>query len=103
LNITYNTSNRNRDDLLLKLKSNPLPFEQPKSASYPGMEEDLKELEEDNLVLIIKKKDPMVIYYLCPEAGSTVDTDIQDLWNSATNKNIVSTTTTNKRLKHSHQ
>jgi hypothetical protein len=67
------------------------------------MEEDLEELVQENLVLIIKRN-PMTLYYLRPEAGvgTQVDTDIQNLWESAANK-IPKLSTTVKRSKHSHQ
>jgi hypothetical protein len=71
---------RKRADLMKKLQTYPLPFEQP--IAYPGMKEDVQELEADGLVHVITDAPHFVLYYLRPEAGTRVDADIQTLWDN---------------------
>lgn len=81
--------NRNRQELLQKLKTHPLPFEQPfLRREYPDMEEDIRELERAGLVHVISSSSSsVVLHYLRPEAALKVDEDIQALWHSMGDQN----------------
>ena len=73
---------RNRGELLRKLQTHPLPFEQSMQA-YPDIEENVRALAQDGSLCILSTA-PMtwVLHYLRPEAGLKVDKDIQALWHS---------------------
>ena len=76
---------RNKDELLAKLKNEPLPFEVSfYPPNYYGMRDDIKELENKGLIYILKTQDQhMLLYYLNPQYQCHVDDDIKALWHAS--------------------
>jgi hypothetical protein len=90
---------RCKDDLIRKLQSHPLPFEQVAllppmlgcmgsqhrqdvhCKGYPGLAEDIKDLQgEGTLHVLSESQGVMVLHYLNPSSGLEVDDDIKALW-----------------------
>jgi len=82
---------RNKDDLLKKLRSQRLPIEislQALSREYPAVFADVRALEREGLIYYHRgpskngEDDVAVLYYLGPPPLQ-VDSDIKALWHSA--------------------
>lgn len=80
---------RSKEDLLKKLRTHALPFEQ--AETYAGMGDDIRELEEEGVVFVIERPQQQheapycyyVLHHLRPDAGRPVDDDIKALWELA--------------------